>query len=905
MNAERWNQVDRLLDVALELSPDKRGAFLDQACAGDETLRKEVDALLISDEGARSFLEQPALDVAAKVLANKNKAMSGQMVGHYKFISQVGSGGMGEVYLAKDTKLDRQVALKILPSGLAADRSRMQHFVQEAKAASALNHPNILTIHEVGEADGQHFIVTEFIDGMTLRERLAAPLDIEEALDIAIQISSALAAAHKVHIVHRDIKPENIMIRKDDGLVKVLDFGLAKMIPPRQPVDSAVDTTRIANTRPGVVMGTVAYMSPEQARGDTVDGRTDIWSLGVVLHEMIAGCSPFAAGASHEIIASILSRDSVPPLSRYSRVVPERLEEIVEKALSKNRDDRYQTIKDLLIDLKRLRQTLETKAAIDRSTSPDQVRVPASRTQTPATESRTYKTQTASSAEYIVNQLRSHKKATVAGAAVLLVSIVTFTSVLIYRSGRRSSVSAAPAISSIAVLPFSNAGFDPDTDFIADGITDNIIERLSQLPNFKVMSHTAVFHYKGQAVDPRAIGNELGVEAILTGRLIKRNDAIAISLELVNAKDNSHIWGGQYDRKLSELLALQQEIPLDVSDTLRLKLSGESKERLTHAPTDNAEAYQLYLKGRSAWEKWSLEGAKQAVAFFEEAIRKDPNYALAYAGLADAYIFGAGAGAGLPQKEAHRRAREDATKALSIDPQLGEAHAALAEILLHDDWDFAGAEREFKRAIELSPSYAECYHQYSHLLLLLGRIDESFVVSKKLLELDPVSQTPSIHLAYHYLYARQYDESIQEYKRALQLYPDAPPVAHIRLGDAYYQKGMYKEAVEEYFKTLPEEGLASDGVAALREAFARLGIKGYQQKRVEQLKGASQTDREYFIIAALYARLGEKDQSFAWLEKAYAAHSDELVRLKEEVGFDNLRSDQRYADLLRRIGLPQ
>ena len=905
MNAERWNQVDRLLDAALELSPDKRGAFLDQACAGDEALRKEVDALLISDEGARSFLEKPALDVAAKVLANKNKAMSGQMVGHYKFISQVGSGGMGEVYLAKDTKLDRQVALKILPPELAADRSRMQHFVQEAKAASALNHPNILTIHEVGEADGQHFIVTEFIDGMTLRERLASPLDIEEALDIAIQISSALAAAHKVHIVHRDLKPENIMIRKDDGWVKVLDFGLAKMIPPRQRVDSAVDTTLIANTRPGVVMGTVAYMSPEQARGDTVDERTDIWSLGVVLHEMIAGCSPFAAGASHEIIASILSRDSVPPLSRYSRVVPERLEEIVEKALSKNRDDRYQTIKDLLIDLKRLRQTLETKAAIDRSMSPDQVRVPASRTQTPATESRTPKTQAASSAEYIVNQVKSHKKAAVAVTTVLLISIVTFTSVLFYRSGRWSSVSAAPAISSIAVLPFSNASFDPDTDFISDGITDNIIERLSQLPNFKVMSHTAVFHYKGQAVDPRAIGNELGVEAILTGRLIKRNDAIAISLELVNAKDNSHIWGEQYDRKLSELLALQREIPLDVSDKLRLKLSGESKERLTHAPTDNAEAYQLYLKGRSAWEKWSLEGSKQAVAFFEEAIRRDPNYALAYAGLADAYIFGAGAGAGLPQKEAHRRAREDATKALSIDPQLGEARAALAEILLHDDWDFAGAEREFKRAIELSPSYAECYHQYSHLLLLLGRIDESFVLSKKLLELDPVSQTPSIHLAYHYLYARQYDESIQQYERALQLYPDAPPVTHIRLGDAYYQKGMYREAVEEHLKTLPQEGLASDRIAALREAFARLGIKGYQQKRIEQLKGAPQTGREYFIIAALYARLGEKDQSFAWLEKAYATHSDELVRLKEEVGFDNLRSDPRYADLLRRIGLPQ
>ena len=904
MKPERWNQIDQVLDAALELPPDKRAVFLDQACIGDEELRKELDALLASDSGTNSFLEKPALEIAAQALVDKKDSMSGT-IGHYKIISRVGAGGMGEVYLAQDTKLDRQVALKILLPGLAADRDRMQRFVQEAKAASALNHPNILTIHEVGEADGQRFIVTEFIDGMTLRERLASPLDIEEALDIAVQISSALAAAHKAHIIHRDIKPENIMIRKDEGLVKVLDFGLARMLQRKQSVESAVDTALIANTAPGVMMGTVAYMSPEQARGDTVDERTDIWSLGVVLYEMVAGCAPFVAATSREILSAILSKDAVPPLTRYPRVVPEQLEEIVEKALSKNRDERYRTSNDLLIDLKRLRQTLETKAAVERSKSPDQERVLASRSQTPSTESGTHKTQAVSRAVYIVNQVRCHKKATVAAAAVLLVSIVSFTSVLFYRSGRWSTVSGAPAISSIAVLPFSNASSDPDTDFISDGITDNIIERLSQLPNFKVMSHTAVFHYKGRAIDPRAIGNELGVEVVLTGRLMKRKDALIINLELVNAKDNSHIWGEQYDRKLSEFLALQREIPLDVSDKLRLKLSGDSKERLTHAHTDSAEAYQLYLKGRFAWEKWSLEGAKQAVAFFEEAIRKDPNYALAYAGLADAYMFGAGAGAGLPQKEAHRRAREAATKALSIDPQLGEARAALAEVLLHDDWDFAGAEREFKRAIGLSPSYAEGYHQYSHLLLLLGRINESFILSTRFLELDPVSLAPSVHLAYHYLYARQYDEAIQQYQKDLQLYRDAPPVVHTRLGDAYYQKGMFREAVEEYLKTLTLEGFASDRIGALREAFDKVGIKGYLRKRVEQLKAAAQREPEYVIIAALYARLGEKGQSFEWLEKAYAAHSDELVRLKEEVGFDNLRSDPRYADLLRRIGLPQ
>lgn len=368
-------------------------------------------------------------------------------------------------------------------------------------------------------------------------------------------------------------------------------------------------------------------------------------------------------------------------------------------------------------------------------------------------------------------------------------------------------------------------------------------------------------------------------------------------------KDNSHIWGEKYDRKLSELLALQREIPLDVSEKLRLKLSGESKERLTRAHTGNAEAYQLYLKGRYSWEKWTPDGSKQAVGYFEEAIKRDPNYALAYAGLADAYVFGSGVGPEVPQKEAHRRAREAATKALSLDPQLGEAHAALAEVLLYDDWDFAGAERELKQAIELNPNYAEGHHEYSHLLLLLGRIDESFVESKKLLELDPVSETPIGHLGYHYLYARQYDEAIQQFQKDLQLYPDV--VSHGQLAEAYYQKGMFSDAVEEYLKGLAQSGFTADKIAELRKASARSGIKGFYQTLLEQSKAGPQTEQDHVSIAELYARLGEKGRAFEWLEKAFAEHADGLVRLKEEVGFDNLRSDPRYADLLRRVGLPQ
>jgi tetratricopeptide (TPR) repeat protein len=417
------------------------------------------------------------------------------------------------------------------------------------------------------------------------------------------------------------------------------------------------------------------------------------------------------------------------------------------------------------------------------------------------------------------------------------------------------------------------------------------------------MSHSAVFHYKGRETDARTIGSELSVEAILTGRLVKRTDGVTISLELVNARDMSHIWGEQYDRKLSDLLAVQREIPAEVSDKLRLRLSGESKERLTRAYTSNTEAYQLYLKGRYSWEKWTLEGAKQAVEYFEEAIKKDPNYVLAYAGLADAYIFGAAAGAGLPQKEGHRRAREAATKALALDQQLGEAHAALAEVLIYDDWNFSGAEREFKRAIELNPSYAEGHHEYSHLLLLLGRINESLIESKKFLELDPVSEAPIGHLAYHYLYARQYDEAIQQCQKDLQQYPESPQ--RYTLADAYNHKGMFGEAVEEYLKAFAQNGMTPDKIDKCREAFAQSGMSGFYRQWIERLKSGAQAEQDYVDIAELYSRLGEKDQAFQWLEKAYTRHADGLVRLKEELGFDNLRSDPRFGDLVRRVGLTQ
>ena len=466
--------------------------------------------------------------------------------------------------------------------------------------------------------------------------------------------------------------------------------------------------------------------------------------------------------------------------------------------------------------------------------------------------------------------------------------------------------SSQRAISSIAVLPFTNVNADPETEYLSDGITDNIIDRLSRLPNLKVISHTAVFHYKGRETEARAIGRELGVEAVLNGRLIKRNDAVTINLELVDVRDNSRIWGEQYNRRLADLLAVQREIPIDISEKLRLRLSGESKERLTRTYTENTEAYQLYLKGRYSWEKWTLDGAKQAVGYFEEAIKKDPNYALAYAGLADVYLFGSAAGAGLPQQEAHRRGKEAATKALSLDPQLGEAHAALAGVLLYDDWDFAGAEREYKRAIELSPSYAEAHHQYSHLLILMGRINESFAESKKFLELDPVSKRPSVTSDITTFTRASTTRRYSNTKKTFSCTPTQLMV--LRVSNSQMpttRRECFSEAVEEYLKWFATLGFTPDQIGELRKAFARSGIKGFYRKLLEQSKAVPQAEQDEFSIAELHARLGEKDQAFEWLEKAYAERSDNLLRLKEELGFDNLRSDPRYADLLRRIGLPQ
>src|SRR5438270_9389475 len=651
MTPARWQQVKEVLNAALGRDPHERAAFISKACRGNESLRQEVESLIISHGEAGSFIEEPAFNVNAEMFAGgQTESLAGRSFGPYEILSKLGAGGMGDVYLAQDGRLGRKVALKLLPAHFTSDADRLRRFQQEARAASALNHPNILTIHEIGQIDDHPFIATEFIDGQTLREHTAkALIKLEEALDVAVQVASALSAAHAAGIVHRDIKPENIMIRHD-GFVKVLDFGLVKLTE-KGATDSEAST--LVNTDAGVVMGTARYMSPEQARGKKVDARTDIWSLGVVLYELVAGRLPFEGGTPSDVLSLILQREPAP-LVRYAPEVPTELERIIRKALHKDREERYQTVKDFLIDLKNLRRELQFKAELDRSASPnrsDEALAAMSSGQAVAGTAKQPEVQTSlvdaahptSSAEYIVTEIKRYKRRLTVALAVLLLAAVGFG---YWFSARRAS--NATQIESIAVLPFVNASGNSDIEYLSDGLTESLITSLSQLPRLSVKARSTVFHYKGKDVTPQLVGSELSVQAVLNGRVAQRGDQLTLGLELVDTRTGNQIWGEQYNRKTGDLIGLQSEIAHDVSNKLRTKLSGTEEQRVTKSYTGNSEAYQLYLKGRFYWNKRTIDDFNRAIPYFQQAMDKDPNYALAQSGLADSYAALATFGAGPP-----------------------------------------------------------------------------------------------------------------------------------------------------------------------------------------------------------------------------------------------------------------
>ncbi|MGH9872468.1 MAG: protein kinase domain-containing protein, partial [Pyrinomonadaceae bacterium] len=545
---------------------------------------------------------------------------------HYRIVSKIGAGGMGEVYLAQDnSELGRMVALKILPAQVAGDKDRLQRFIQEARTVSNLNHPNILTVHEFGKAESVSFMATEYVDGVTLRQHLSKRrLKLIDALDLTIQIVAALNAAHEAAITHRDLKPENVMVRRDH-IVKVLDFGLAKPSMPeaKEQIDSEAGTKVLVQTEPGLVMGTVSYMSPEQSAGKGVDHRTDIWSVGVVLYEMLAGVVPFQGKDIHRQIIAIQEQEPAP-LSQQVEGVPDRLEEIVSKCLAKEKGERYQTAKDLLIDLRNLRRKLDVDAEIERTVAPE-FRNPsgsASRASTPGTQANAGATSSAqihstSSVEYLVSGIRQHKLPT---GVALLVLVTGVTALGLYLRGGRADV----AITSIAVMPFVNESGNADLEYLSDGMTETLIKSLSNLPNLNVKPRSSVFRYKGKDTDLQTIGKELNVQAILNGRVVQRGDQLTLSLELVDVQKDSVIWSEQYQRKQSELVSLQSEIARDVSTRLTPKFSGAEETKVTKTATSDAEAYQAYLKGRYYWNRRTAANLKKAIEQFKSATERDP-----------------------------------------------------------------------------------------------------------------------------------------------------------------------------------------------------------------------------------------------------------------------------------------
>ncbi len=777
---------------------------------------------------------------------------TGTIINQYKIISAIGKGGMGEVFLAEDTKLKRQVALKILPPEFAEDKDRMSRILREAQSASALNHPNIITIYEIGESDGTHFIGTEFIDGKTLNDyKKSNPLNYKSALEIAIQVASALNEAHSAGIVHRDIKPDNVMIRAN-GLVKILDFGIAKVSASSTSAgDSSEDATAIKSpTMPGMIIGTANYMSPEQAKGKVVDVRTDIFSFGVVLYEMIAGGLPFEGENALEMIGAILHKEAKP----LSEEIPTEIAKIISKCLRKNRDERYQTIKDVGNDLKEVKQELELKNLMERSIVPND-----DSNKTQILQHQTTTNQTVAS--------NSKSKYLAAGLLTLILAIGGFF-------GYKYLSPTTKQIESIAVMPFENKSGNADVEYLSDGMTETLINSLSQIPNLNVKARSTVFRYKGKGFDLKKIAAELNVQAILTGQVVQRGDQMTLNLELIDAKTENVLWGNKYERKASDLVSLQSEIARDVSSKLKSKLTSAEAASVEKNYTANSEAYQLYLQGRYHWNKRQIPELEKAVVFFKQALEKDPNYALAYTGFADTYsVISSNPPSAMSSRSDFRpkeympQAKQAALKALELDPNLAEAHTSLAQFIFYYEYDFAGAERSYKRAIELDPNYAGAHQWYSLLLAQSGRHDEANREITKAIELDPFSLPINGVSYFQLIFAGRFDEALLQAKKRNELFPNEVEF-HILNSRVYAEQGKYDQAVEEFLLTAKAiKDYKPENIAKLKEAYEKGGRDGYgrmrQELSIENLNAKQAKDPNGYVRALRLCRgirLGQRQR---------------------------------------------
>lgn len=823
---EDWPRVRAVFEQALQHSGRERQNYLAGACGGCGPLREQVDALLASHDQAERFLEQPPSLV--QELAGPPGDLSGRIVGGCRILSRIGSGGMGDVYLGHDDTLDRPVAFKLLSGGAHSDPAHLRRFQQEAKAVSSLNHPHILVVHAFGELDGRPYILTEFIEGHTLRARLQdGAMGIIGAVDIATQIASALAAAHERGIVHRDVKPENVMLRPD-GYVKVLDFGLAKSAAPVEGHDT--------RTQPGLIMGTPRYMSPEQARGMPLDARTDVWSLGVVLYEMIAGRPPFDAEAVADVLAAILTAQHRPLTD-----APPALAACIDRALSKPPAERFANAREMHAALAALKA-------------------------------------------YPINPVPS----------------ITAPAPPRPSAGRRSR----KAIDSIAVLPLATPPGAVDVEYLADGITEGIINALSQLPTLRVMARSTVFRYKGRDVDAQSVGQELGVRAVLTGRLRPTADGLVIGAELVDCLDGSQIWGGQLQRRAADALALQEETAGEIAEQLRPRLTPAERKRIGKRHTANPRAFEAHLKGRFHLAKRTLDGFTKAIAFFEQAIAEDRDHALSYAGLADCWTLLSAAAYGDPSSRLMERARDAAEQALRLDPSDAEVQTTLGFVRFRIDWNWAAAEHAFARACALGPGHAPAHHRLALLLSALGRHDEALSEIHRAHELDPLSLIISTAVGRVLHFQRRYDDAIAQCRRTLDM--DAAFVqGRLDLGMAYAAQGRHDEAIGEFESALAPDDPRSVMRAVLGHMYGTAGRTTQAEEVLHDLQRRYRRgDAASYDVGLVLVGLGRASEALDWLERACDVRSGLLVYLKVEPMFDPIRHEPRFAALMERLGLP-
>ena len=791
---------------------------------------------------------------------------SGTRLGPYEIVTAIGSGGMGDVYRARDTRLDRDVAVKVLPERFVRDADARARFEQEAKAVAALTHPNILAIHDYGSTADAAYSVTELLEGQTLRQRLhEGPLPWRKAVEIGAAMADGLAAAHAKGIVHRDLKPENIFITHD-GRVKILDFGLAqlkRLEPTSEEIDSSTIPTAPMKTDPAALMGTAGYMAPEQLRGEEVDATTDIFAFGCVLYEMTTGKPAFIRGTVIDSLSAILT-DTPDVFAVSERMIPFELARVITRCLEKNRAERFQSARDLAYSLR----------AIGTSTSLT--------FEAPAERSRRMKWV---AALLIVLALLT------AGAVVWSRRVIDL------RGGSPIARFVPSKTRSLAILPFVNATGDKEAEYLSDGVTETLINTLAQVPGVRVMSRTSMFHYKGKAADPVEIGREMGVTNVVVGRIEEVGGKLIVNAELIDAKDGTLSWGNRYEIARSDLFPVQQSIAAEIARALRLQLGGREQQLLTKRQTSDPRAYELYLKGRFQWNKRNAEGLYKAVELFNQAIEIDPQYALAYAGLADVYNL-LDIWAGLPTKETFPRAKAAAEKALSIDDELAEAHTSLAYAIQTYEWDWPAAEREYRRAIQLNPNYATAHQWYAEFLTARGRFDEAEQEGRRALTLDPMSPIINAVLVWNRTMARRYPAAIERGIRTTQLFPDFM-AGHAYLGLAYLESGKPQEALESL-------GTAREllDIVVIQTWLARAHLANGDRAAAEKIlrdleaRGKGGEYLPPYYMAVLYAHLGNHDRAFEELQRAVSERTGAMVWAEVDPSLDPLRRDARFASII-------